>query len=156
MNLEKELLERIVASVLEDSAFVFAMPMDEAPPELASWNAVGVRLKFQGHFSGYCELWAPFEVAKILSSNMLGMDDDCPDAQEMCFDALKESLNIICGNMLTEVAGEEPVFNLGTPTTLSRPEPLTEEGTSAETWFDADEHPILFRVHVDLSADAAA
>ena len=148
MKPETDLLERTVAHVLEDSAFVFAMPMDEPPPDLSTWQAIGVSLAFEGPFSGHFEFWAPFEVAKLLSSNMLGMDEDSPDAQEMCFDAMRETLNILCGNLLTEIAGSTPVFNLGTPVTQSKPEPLPDDGSATEVWLTSDGHPILLRMHV--------
>ncbi len=156
MELKKDLLERVAAHVLQDAAFVFAMPLMEERPDLSTWKAVGVRLAFSGPFDGWCEMWVPFEMSKLLAANMLGMEDNAPDAQEMCFDALKETLNIFSGNLLTELAGADPVFNLGTPSVMQKPELLSEGPHYAEAWFDSDDMPILIRVALaDQATDAA-
>lgn len=156
MKTKKDLLERVSARVLEDAAFVFAMPREEPPPAPDEWAPVGVRLTFRGPFGGYCEIWAPPALAKILSANMLGVDEDTPDAQETYCDALKETLNILCGNLLTEMAGEDPVFDLKTPTVQERLEPLPTDDSSVEIWLDADGHPILIRARIDDDAFKAA
>ena len=48
---------------------------------------------------------------------VLGMDQDDEIVQQRSLDSLKEVLNVICGNLLTVIAGEEPIFNLSVPET---------------------------------------
>lgn len=156
MNMTKEALEQVAARVLEDTAFVFAMPRCEPPLEEGDWQPLGVGLRFQGPVCGHCELWTTSELAMLVSANMLGTDEESEDASDACVDALKEALNILCGNLLTELAGEEPVFDLGTPQILEALSPLPDEDHSVETWLDADGHPALMRLMLEKEASSAA
>lgn len=156
MNLTKEVLEQVAAHVLEDTAFVFAMPRGEPPLAEGDWQPMGVGLNFKGPVSGHCELWATPELAMLVSANMLGTDEESEDASEACIDALKEALNIFCGNLLTELAGEEPVFDLGTPQVLETLGPLPGGPRAVETWLDADGHPALMRLMLKNESSSAA
>ena len=55
-----------------------------------------------------------------LANNMLGLDDDADitDAEQQ--DALKEILNVICGNVLPAIAGDQVEFNIEAPEILSQ------------------------------------
>ena len=156
MNPTKEVLEQVAARVLEDAAFVFAMPRCGPAPEEGEWEPIGIGLHFKGPVVGHCELWAPKDLAMLLSANMLGTDEDSEDASEACIDALKEALNIFCGNLLTELAGEEPVFDLGTPQILEALTPLAASDLAVETWLEADGHPALMRLRIEDEASSAA
>ncbi len=156
MKPSKDLLERVTAHVLEDAAFVFAMPREEEPPAFAEWHATGARLTFEGPLDGYCELWAPDAMIESLAANMLGEDKDADGATDIGLGALKETLSILCGKLLTELAGEDPVFDLGTPTPLANLEPFPENAAGAEVWIDADEQPVLMRMCIRNDSSQAA
>jgi CheY-specific phosphatase CheX len=156
MRPAKELLERIVGGVLEDAAFVFATPRKSPAREIAGTHAMSVRQEFWGSLTGHCEIRAPLDLAMTLAANMLGMTDACADAQEICADALKEVLNIICGSLLTTMAGEDPVFRLGTPETRCGTALSPPDDRTSQVWLDAEGHPILFRIRIeDCASDAA-
>ena len=88
---------------------------------------------------------------------MLGIMDNNTDAiDRTCVDALKETLNILCGNILTEMAGDEPQFNLGPPQELEKQDALRDGDTAAEIWMDVEGQLILFRLQVDAPAEGAA
>ena len=53
-----------------------------------------------------------------LAANMLGLDDDESPSEEQQKDALRESLNVICGNLLPRVGGKEAVFDIQAPEIL--------------------------------------
>ena len=57
----------------------------------------------------------PAEMCPELAANVLGLDEDDEKVEEKARDALKELLNVSCGNILTELAGTEPVFDLSVP-----------------------------------------
>jgi hypothetical protein len=154
MKPSKDLLERVTAHVLEDAAFVFAMPREEEPPAFAEWHATGVRLTFTGPLDGYCELSAPAAMIESLAAN--NRVEDAEGTTDIGLDALKETLNILCGNLLTELAGEDPVFDLGTPTPLANLEPFPENAAGAEVWIDADEQPVLMRMCIRNDSSQAA
>ena len=74
-----------------------------------------------------------------IALNFLGLDDDANIEDESAHDAFKEILNIMCGQMLTAIAGDEPIFQLGMPE-LSR--------VDAEQWkaLCGDEQTVAFMV----------
>jgi hypothetical protein len=141
-------LERVAARVLADAAFLLAEPLEQPPPSPASWQAAGARIMFSGPFRGYVEIWASRETARKLAANMLGQDPADPEIDEAHGDALMETLNVICGNLLTELAGQEPVFQLGTPRTCSGFVPFSEREPGVDAWLEADGQPVLMRMRV--------
>ncbi len=116
---------RVLAEVLERQAFMFADPPAEgAPPPRPKGVCLKASMSFHGPKSGSVTLCAPVSVCESLAVNMLGVDagyfeqgsEGSPHRlSEASHDALKELLNVVCGNILTEVAGEKPVFNLSIP-----------------------------------------
>jgi chemotaxis protein CheY-P-specific phosphatase CheC len=72
-------------------------------------------MEFAGPFTGALILMAPRAFCDQTAANVLGLEADEPEAQRGAEDALKELLNIACGNLLTTLAGEEPVFDLSIP-----------------------------------------
>ena len=116
--MEKELrhiLDTTLCEVLEKQAFVFAeeIPVDEVP------EPAGVmlqsRISFSGPFSGTLLLYAPELMCCEIAANFLGVEPDAPGIAEKAPDALREMLNVICGNFLTAAAGDGPVFDLTVP-----------------------------------------
>jgi hypothetical protein len=158
MRIERELLARVGARVLEDAAYVLAEPAQARPYDSVAWGTCGVRLAFSGPFGGGCELWVPRELARLLATNMLGLavNDDCAEADEMGAEALRETMNILCGNLLTEIAGQEPVFDLGMPIVPERVTALPQGCSVVETWFEVDGRPLLLRAWVSPRAAEAA
>ncbi len=156
MTLKKEVLERVVAHVLEDAAFVLAEPLEENAPNPEEWRAVGVSLSFRGPVNGQIEMWAPREVALGFAANMLGLDAEDFETEEESLDAMKEVLNIICGNLLTEAMGSEPVFDLGTPEISGSQAPGKAQSKEIEVWMQADGLPVLVRASLAQEETEAA
>jgi chemotaxis protein CheY-P-specific phosphatase CheC len=50
-----------------------------------------------------------------IAANFLGKDVEDSEVAKFCEDALKETINVLCGHMLTSIAGEEPIFDLSIP-----------------------------------------
>jgi hypothetical protein len=83
-----------------------------------------------------------------VAANVLGLDPDDKEAKQRGTDAIKELLNVTCGHILTMVAGERAVFDVGVPKVsvlkqgdweilLSFPETLG---------FRIDDKPVLMRL----------
>ena len=90
MSNHDETLRRVAEQTFENLAFMFALADDEAAgvePEDLLIGKVG----FDGPFRGELTLRAPQT------------------------DALRELLNVICGNLLPEIAGSEAVFDVLAP-----------------------------------------
>jgi len=144
-----ETLAVVAGRILEDAAFVFTDRMQEgACSRPASWEADGVSLSFTGAASGTVHLWADEGFARYAASNMLGLEPGADDAAAQGMDALKELLNIIVGNFLTEVYGAAPVFNLGIPEPLD-PAALEADRTAANgVWLEAEGRALLLTVRI--------
>ena len=112
-----EIITESIVDIFEKVAFLFPMPVEEpgdVSPEECSQN-ICLGIKFTGHRNGDFILSLPKELTKEISANMLGVDEDDPDVEQKSIDAAKEILNIVCGNMLPKIYGEDPVFHLSAP-----------------------------------------
>jgi hypothetical protein len=115
---------RVFCEILERQAFVFgeAVEKDELPaPEGA---CVLGQVGFTGALKGSLVLAAPHSMLSVLSANALGLEPEDEQTLKDGDGAFKEALNVACGHILTELAGQYPVFNLATPVV----EPLSPEG----------------------------
>jgi CheY-specific phosphatase CheX len=117
------------AHVFETSAFMSVFPWEdgnELPmPDIAA------TMSFNGHSSGRLTLQLVSRVLDMLAENMLGEQPEGEDADEKRQDALKEVLNMICGNFLTQWVGEDPVFELSPPSITDINSPVSNDGLSA-------------------------
>lgn len=74
-----------------------------------------VRVDFSGPFGGGMELSLPAPALVELAVNMLGAEDGEELSPEQQHDALKELINVVCGNLLPILAGHTEEFNLRPP-----------------------------------------
>ena len=114
----RHILTVVANETLEKLAFMFAFADDErgndGPPP-----AVTGRVDFNGYFSGALMMRISQGAVTELATNMLGLDDDCEISDAEQQDAFKEMLNVICGNLLPAMAGDQIEFNIGPPAVLS-------------------------------------
>jgi chemotaxis protein CheY-P-specific phosphatase CheC len=78
------------------------------------------RVDFNGYFDGRLLMRISACVIPELANNMLGRDDDAEISDSEQQDALKEILNVICGNALPAIAGDQVEFNIVAPEILSQ------------------------------------
>ncbi|MFH1982207.1 MAG: chemotaxis protein CheX [Pseudomonadota bacterium] len=109
-----EILINETIDTLEKLAFIFAEAAD-APDAITGVDLISVSADYSGPYSGRLVMGFAADGLIALAANMLGLDEDdeITDAEQQ--DALKEALNIICGNVLPAVAGSEAVFNIAAP-----------------------------------------
>lgn len=113
-------LETVFPEILQQAAFAFgelSVPAELPFPE----NGLLGRIQFGGTSRGTVELAVPSELAGELAANALGLEPGDELVPEHAHDALRELLNIVCGNLLSAWAGENAVFDLTQPEV----EPLT-------------------------------
>lgn len=111
----RERIGEIIVGIIEKQAFLLGEPAgrDELAGELDGGFKAAVN--FSGHASGNLRLLASQATCQELAANVLGVDEeDIDDAAAR--DAIGEMLNVLCGNILTELAGEDPIFDLTPPT----------------------------------------
>lgn len=105
----------------ESLAFMLLMPEDDADTAANVWGNV-CRVNFTGPFGGSVFVGISPGMLEPLGANMLGIEpgEDTPEGVKV-EDALKELVNVICGNLLPTIAGTEDVFQIETPTLLDEP-----------------------------------
>ncbi len=151
--LHSEILDKTVdvfGRVLGESAFIIPeLIEDNSKPALEEWDVNGVILAFSGHCRGSVSLWAGNEFMQCIAVNILGLEEETPGIQDKALDAVKEMLNIIVGNLLTTVYGDEPIFDLGIPEVLSREQVMQEYDSEKAIWLEAEGYPVLIVVNIE-------
>ncbi len=110
-----EQLDEVFTSVLESMAFMFAdLTEKEEMPEQTD-EPLKVIIHFNGPTSGTLSLIAPEEMCVELAENLLGAQSPDEIDQIQRFDVLAELVNVTCGQLLTAILGEEPVYDLTPP-----------------------------------------
>ena len=108
----ESILYGVAEDVLEKLAFIFSFPEEErANMDYAA--AVAASVSFSGPFEGTILMVISDETLPELAGNMLGIDEDT--APEQQHDALKELINVVCGNLLPLISGKKSVFNVNAP-----------------------------------------
>jgi hypothetical protein len=118
-----DILFRVTEETFGELAFMLAVPEEIQPIDRAKpqWG-YAARVDFTGPFGGRLYVAVTDDMLHPLSANMLGIDPDEPAPEGVQLeDGLKELLNVICGNLLPVIAGDEVVFNIGGPVLLETP-----------------------------------
>lgn len=114
------LLFRVAEKTFGELAFLLVEPDEFTRDRQPTWSYIA-RLEFIGPFGGEMQLGITENLLRPLAANMLGIDEHetLPDGvvQE---DALRELLNVTCGNFLPLVSGNEAVFHIGDPGLIPR------------------------------------
>lgn len=109
-------LSEVCAQVLEQHAFMFAGPDPGPVPDHRAAPMLMLTIHFSGPVRGKLELVVPEEMGATLAANLLGIEP--AEALAQGEDALKELLNIMCGQVLTAFHGSGAVFELSIPLAL--------------------------------------
>ncbi|MFH0995933.1 MAG: chemotaxis protein CheX [Pseudomonadota bacterium] len=120
---KKKELRKIVSDSMEKLAFMF-FASDAYREPIQFQDAVTAEVSYTGVFSGRLAVVMTEPVLNELAANMLGIDSGELDLNHL-HDALKETVNIICGNWLPIEGGDEEIFNIGAPRVLSPSEAST-------------------------------
>lgn len=107
------ILCRVVEETLENLAFIFSLSEEEDILD-ATDASMAFSVAFSGPFSGGLYWAVSRSILPELAANMLGLEEDEISLEEQR-DAASEALNIICGNLLPEIADKEAVFNIDPP-----------------------------------------
>lgn len=152
--------------VLETAAFMTVWPWSEQDGDMPAPD-VAANMIFSGPCSGRLTIRVAPQITTTLAMNMLGECDTCSPDDEQPRDALKEVLNMICGNVLTLWFGDDPIFELSPPQLV---EPgmviapfgdhrvcvvLCLENTRAEVEMEIESGPDCAGTAAELAATAA-
>ncbi len=126
-NLKGHLSQSAVLT-FEELTFMFT-DAEPDPAQLEAPFEAGARLWFRGPIQGALTVCLYGNVLLALSRNMLAEKEN--PSREMQLDTLKEVVNVICGNLLPRIGGEDAVFDLNPPDVVTSGDPAVKEGTQS-------------------------
>ena len=107
-------LKTLVASVLEDLASLLA---DEQPAQTSvDTRWLEAEVTYEGTARGVLRCWCTHGLAEKLAANLLAVEPDEDAARAGAGDALREFLNVLCGQLVTSWHGPRGIYNLSIPT----------------------------------------
>lgn len=148
MKTDPDILKRVCCDVFEQLAFMFGEdPETEEDAAAPPGGCVLTAMGFSGPAKGRIALAVPEEMCPQIAANVLGVEPTDDLVTENAHDALKEMLNVMCGRLLTELAGEEPVFELTVPEVRAIPDETWQKlhATPGTLALIVDDSPVLLR-----------
>jgi hypothetical protein len=106
-------LREIFSDTLANLAFMFVDDEQVDPDPHEDWFQTTIRYKGPG--SGQLGLICPRSFTTALAANLLGVNPEDRQANSKAIDAVKELMNILCGQLVTQVYGSDVLFNLSIP-----------------------------------------
>ena len=143
-----DILIKVFCDVFESLSCMFGEAIVLVEVDSESESFINVSISYKGNRAGAVFLIVSDETAKILTYNILGIDEDEEDLpSESYMDALKELLNTICGQFITSMFGDEPVFDLTVPETkiISLDEWQKSVDSGNFLALNVDDEPILIK-----------
>lgn len=102
-------------------------------------------IAYRGPLAGRLQCWCTRGLATKLAANLLALEPDEGEAQVGADDALREFMNVLCGQLVTRWYGSEAVFNLSIPVVhecMGAPEsPTAEPGQVCQ--FSIEGEPLI-------------
>lgn len=114
-NDHENLLRDIFSDVIEKLAFMFVEETEEKRFIKADSNFFQAKMTFAGAMTGAFTLVVSEKMCSEIAVNILGIVSEDKIGKAQMSDALKEVLNVVCGNFLTAFAGDRSVFELSLP-----------------------------------------
>lgn len=117
---EAQTLTAIFSDVLANLAFMFTEDdlAESAPGEI--W--IETEIRYEGPECGTLLFRCARDFCVLLAANLLGVDAENDAAATQSEDAVKEFMNIICGQFVTATFGSDDVYNLSIPVTRELPQ----------------------------------
>jgi CheY-specific phosphatase CheX len=143
----KDLLREITVSVLQSAAFLL---VDEEIMDISGiieTNFRGACIQFSGFQNGRVFLLMTEDTTDAAARNMLGLDEDHQINEKQRDDVQMEILNMITGNLLTGIFGENAIFNLCIPEIINK-EDVPESFSETTVVFSIDESPLLISIEM--------
>ena len=113
-------LATIFSEVLANLAFMFTEePTEEA---VADTTWLETAISYDGPHRGTLRFRCTKEFTVHLAANLLGAELEAAEAETGAVDAVKELVNILCGQFVTSVHGTNEVYDLSIPRISELPE----------------------------------
>ena len=111
-------LTTVLSEVLANLAFMFTDDGEVGSPVGERWLETSI--SYGGFMSGTLRLTCAATFATQLAANLLGVASSEKITEQESNDAVKEFMNVVCGQYVTTAYGTEDVFNLTIPEVLER------------------------------------
>ena len=109
------ILGEVTVEILERFAFMLGDPTETGSTPALPAIAWVATMKFTGPRCGTLGLATTAAFARQMAANLFGREPGEVSDDEAA-DALKEFLNVACGDYLHELEGNEPIYDLSSPT----------------------------------------
>ncbi|MCA9245027.1 MAG: chemotaxis protein CheX [Phycisphaerales bacterium] len=134
-------LTRVLDDVLGGLAFLIRDDETALPEGQSWWQCLG---SYSGDASGVVRCSCSRGFAAMLAQNLLGAEAGEAVDDETATDALREFMNVLCGNLVTSIHGSTGVFDIGIPQVTeleSAPSEATMEPIRAR--FSIEGEPVI-------------
>ena len=144
-----EILSDVFTNIMENTVFMFGDKEDKSNLSKSDGEIIKAEIGFVGPSKGKLILIAPKSSCKEMAVNLLGVMDEDELTPDQPIDAVKEVINITMGNILTEIAGTEPIFDLTIPevTELNNEEWQVLFDDDTMIGFDFDDETLLLGLY---------
>jgi CheY-specific phosphatase CheX len=116
-NEERKILKEVCFQVFEQLAFMFGDELEDDEIEASANRFLKASMGFKGPKQGTVAIVVPMTITTLLTTNILGLEEDQKIDEDSAIDALKELLNTITGRLMTALFGEDVVVDLTIPVT---------------------------------------
>ena len=152
-----ECLADAAARTMESLALMFLLDEDEVD-DLGQSPAAVASVSFEGPVSGRLYMTVSETLLPELAANMLGEMDSAVVTDDHQKDAACELINVICGNLLPDVYGPEPVFHVAAPDFLGPgqiPETVSDQPASGQARLNTDQGSVDLTLFLNTGSAAA-
>lgn len=120
MQQTKTTLKGLFSEILANLAFMFTDDEDTEASDQDVWLETSI--SYLGPHRGTLVFHCPHRFTQGLAANLLGVDPEAPEVEDQSQDAVKEFMNILCGQLVTQFFGSEDIYNLSIPECRVLPE----------------------------------
>lgn len=135
-------LTAIFSEVLANLAFMFT---DDEQTEVSPGDVwLETTISYKGPAVGTLRFRCTRSFSVLLAANLLGVDAEEATAAQQCEDAVREFMNIVCGQFVTAMHGSEDVYDLTIPRTVELMETpdLADDGGLTSSSVSVDNHMV--------------
>lgn len=146
-------LTTIFSDVLANLAFMFTDDEPTDSPIGETW--LETTIAYYGPATGTLRFRCTRSFTVLLAANLLGIDVDDDGAARQGDDAVKEFMNIVCGQFVTARYGCSDVYNLSIPRIIpmdQTPDFGEDDGTNSST-LSVDNHTVQLIYEPGANAD---
>lgn len=137
----------VISRVLADLAMMIVEKPAKWPK--IKYDLIG-HIAFDGQRKGYLYIRCFEEFAKDFASNLLGVPkEDITEAEQL--DAIGELLNVVCGNIVTDIFDSKAIFSLTPPLVewIVQGEEIPNKDKAETLTVLVDEHPVEFTLIIE-------